>query len=71
MAIQIALCYSKKCEIELLKKGFKKEEVYIKPVNGGGGVTQRQIAIGDQDFFSMTNRPYQFTTTSWWGVGID
>ena len=69
MAIQIALVFSPDCEKELLEIGFEKREVYIKSICGG--TTQKQIDAGDNEFFRMTHKPYQFVTTSWWGAGLD
>ena len=70
MAKQIALCWSDKCEQELIAKGFKKEKVYIKDVDGGI-TTKEQVKIGDAEFFAMAYEPYQFVTTSWWGASFD
>lgn len=78
MGLQIALCFSEKCEQELLAKGFEKREVYIKQVTmapkdykGKGTITEKQIAAGDADFFSMRHKPHQFVTTSYWGAEYD
>ena len=70
MAIQIVLSHSKESEEELIKMGFNKTEVYTKLVDGGGN-TDEQIKIGDTEFFSMKNKPYQFLTSSWWGASVD
>lgn len=69
MAKQIAFAYSKESEKELLEKGFKPTIVYIKDVQGGGN-TNQQVTIGDNDFLKMTYPPFQFVTTSYWGAGF-
>ena len=70
MAIQIALCFSPECEEELIEMGFKKIEHYVKRVEKAGN-TKEQVEEGDSEFFHMTNKPFQFVTTSWWGAGPD
>lgn len=68
MGVQIALVWSKECEKELLEMGFKKIEVYTKrPPFGKDSIEEKEL--GDREFFSMKFSPFQFVTTSWWGVG--
>lgn len=69
MPYQIAFAYSKECEKELIKKGFKKTEVYIKSFSGTKPNSDIACKEGDSDFFRMESTPYQFITTSWWGAG--
>lgn len=68
MGIQIALAWSKECEQELIKMGFKKQIVYTKspPLSNN---SKEEKMLGDREFFNMNNSPYQFVTTSWWGAG--
>jgi len=70
MGVQIALAWSESCEEELIAKGFKKADVYMKPAPVAGN-TKEQNHKGDADFMSMRYKPYQFVTTSWWGAGPD
>lgn len=68
MAIQIAFVWHEACEKELVEMGFAKSTVYTKMV-AGGGTTEEQKVAGDHEFFTMSNTPHQFVTTSWWGAG--
>ena len=70
MALQIALSWSKPCEQELKKLGFRKRTVYMKHVEGGG-TTKQEVEKGDGQFFAMSVPPNQFVTTSWWGAGTE
>ena len=60
---QIALAYSKKCEEELKKKGFHKQEVYINYC-----CDKKE---GESDFWGMKFKPFQFLVSSFWGAGPD
>lgn len=66
----IALCWSDKCEKELIEKGFEKQEVYIKSAPFHSN-SEKAEALGDREFFAMDYKPYQFVTTSWWGASND
>ena len=70
MPKQIAFAWSKESEKELIKKGFEKEEVYTK-IYFEGKDSDEAEKNGDNDFFDMKNKPYQFITTSWWGARYD
>lgn len=76
MGIQIALAYSAETEQELLRMGFTKTEVYVKsppvasPVPDGVTRTEHEKNLGDAEFFSMKNPPYQFATFTYWGAGV-
>lgn len=70
MPIQIALAWSKESEAELIEKGFRKREVYVKPTCLPGTSKEAEEA-GDRDFFKVRHVPFQFVTTSWWGAGPD
>lgn len=61
---QIAFAFSKPTEKELLKKGFIKQEVYIK-------YTTDKKVKAEKEIFAMENPPYQFCATNYWGVGVD
>ena len=67
MGYQIAFIWSANSAAELESKGFKKQEVYIK--EGTGGPTVEANKKGDAEFFHMKNKPYQFVTTGYWGMG--
>ena len=67
MSIQIALEWSKDCEKELIAMGFEKRTVYTK--QAPFGMTKDSNDKGDDEFFGMINRPFQFITASWWGAG--
>ena len=69
MGYQIAFIWTEKSAIELESMGFKKQEVYMK--NAPGGTTEEEKEKGDAEFFSMESIPFQFATTSYWGVGFD
>jgi len=72
MPFQIALAWSDECERELLAKGFKKREVYVRDFYGECS-TNSDVACkaGDSDFFRMKYPPFQFITTSYWGAGFE
>lgn len=70
MPLQIAICYSDECEKELVAKGFKKQVYYVKEAPSSTN-SKVSCELGDSEFFSMTHKPYQFVTTSYWGLGND
>ena len=70
MPLQIALAWSPECKAELIQKGFKKREVFIREYLGAIS-TEAGCKLGDGDFFGMKHSPYQFVTTSYWGAGPD
>ncbi len=70
MSYQIAFVWSPDCEEELKKKGFIKQEVYIKNFHEGPN-SEETNKNGDNDFFRMKHKPFQFVTTSWWGAQSD
>lgn len=69
MGYRIAFEWDKECEKELIEKGFKKREVYIK--YDSKGPTDIDNEAGNAEFFAMKNKPFQFITTSWWGACVD
>ena len=71
MPYQIVFAASEESELELLKKGFKKESVWIKSFQGSETDSEKTCEEGDADFFKMENKPYQFVTTSFWGACVD
>ena len=70
MPFQIAFEWSPECEAELIRKGFKKREVFIRNYFEAIG-TEEGCKQGDADFFRMVHKPYRFVTTSYWGAGVD
>lgn len=70
MAFMIAFAYDEDCEKELLKKGFKKVEVYLKTAPSGGTSKDEKHA-GESEFFRMSHKPFQFAVTSYWGATFD
>lgn len=69
VGLRIALAWSENCEKELLAAGFEKREVYVKVAPPGP--TEESNRAGDREFFAMKHPPFQFVTTSWWGMGAD
>ena len=69
MGYQIVFAWSEESAVELESMGFKKQEVYMK--NAPGGITEEEKEKGDAEFFHMESKPFQFATTSYWGVGFD
>lgn len=69
--IQIALTWSKEGATELESLGFTKVEVYVRHFHILGAPSSEVKAAGDSQFFSMTNVPFQFVTTDFWGRGVD
>lgn len=67
MGYQIVFMWSDKSAVELESMGFKKQEVFIK--EAPCGMTEESNKKGDAEFFRMENKPYQFVTTSYWGMG--
>ncbi len=68
--IQIALAYSPACEVELQKLGFEQRVVYVKPAPSDFS-NPNSAKLGDREFFGMSQPPFQFVTTSYWGAGAD
>lgn len=67
MGVQVAFAWSKESAEELEYMGFEKREVYVK--HAPAGPTKESNQKGDAEFFGMRYKPYQFATTSYWGVG--
>ena len=67
MGYQIAFVWSEESAAELESMGFKKREVYLK--EGPGGPTVEADKKGNAEFFNMEHIPFQFITTSYWGMG--
>ena len=64
---QIAFAWSEECAKELEAMGFKKTEVYVKNISTTG--TQEEVEeIATREFWRMKHPPYQFVSTSFWGV---
>lgn len=70
MILQIALSYDKACEEDLLKRGFKKQEVYVKPAPEACDLQNRELA-GLNEFHHMRNRPFEYAVTTFHAVKMD
>ena len=73
MPYQVAFLWSNESEAELLQKGFRKTEIYVRecPHFQGCKDSEESCKKGDSDFFSMNHPPFQFKTTSYWGAGCE
>ena len=67
---QVALAWSPATEQELIARGFRKVEVYVREWPGQG-TTAIEVRNADADMFAMVNPPYQFLCASCWGAGPD
>ncbi len=65
--VQIILTWRYEDCRSFFRKGFKEHEVYIRDKDHGPTVETNKM--GDSQFFSMTNPPSKFVTTSYWSPG--
>lgn len=65
--VQIVLNWRNGSEQAFIKRKFELVEIYVRDKNWGP--TSEANKKGDEEFFSMTNQPDKFVTTSYWGLG--
>lgn len=66
---QVVLAYNQECEQELLKMGFRKQEVYVKSI--AGMTNEETKKRGEGELFRMKTKPFLFCVTSFWGACLD